>query len=155
MTEQQEAFRRIAKARFDEYVDFRGRAFDAQVQYGRWILNSLLLINGGSILAITQTGPLAARLFRDSGSWFIAGIAFTFVAAGAAWLNWSWVTKLYDEWAEPAMIEHIDHWPKDNEMLGARINASRFASIAFSIFALYCPVAGASEILKALRASIT
>tara|TARA_R100001086_G_scaffold178980_1_gene99232 strand:+ start:402 stop:836 length:435 start_codon:yes stop_codon:yes gene_type:complete len=71
------------------------RALDAQIAYGRWILNSLLLVNGGAVLAITQTGDHAYNLFDAAGLWLVVGIMSTFVAGFGAWVNFTGSVQLY------------------------------------------------------------
>ncbi|KQT61254.1 MULTISPECIES: hypothetical protein [unclassified Aureimonas] len=111
-------------------------------------------MNGGSIVAITQLDTLAKPLFMAAGAWFVAGIGFTFVAGAATWFNWSFATEVYDNWADPRMIETSEAWPKDDDDLGAKVTASRWMAISMATIALYCLIGGVAEILNFLRLGI-
>jgi len=71
---------------------------DKQHEYGKWVLASLLAVHAGSILAISQAGEAASRLFKASGPWLIYGIGITLVAGGLAWINYTFGALAYRDY---------------------------------------------------------
>ena len=66
-----------------------------QVQYGKWVLASLLAVQAGALLAITHTGSLAPSLFLAAGRYLIWGVVATLFAGGLAWINFTIATVVY------------------------------------------------------------
>ncbi|NML73089.1 hypothetical protein HHL25_03010 [Rhizobium sp. S-51] len=68
---------------------------ERQYAYGKWLLASLLTVHAGSLLAISQAGDAAKRLYQACGPLLIYGVAITLIAGGLAWINFSVVARAY------------------------------------------------------------
>lgn len=68
---------------------------ERQYAYGKWLLASLLTVHAGSLLAISQAGDAAPRLYQACGPLLIYGVAVTLIAGGLAWINFSVVANVY------------------------------------------------------------
>lgn len=87
--ESEVAFRRTL------YRDLFFEAFSNQAQYGRWILASLLAVHAGGLLAITQSGAVAATLFAACGAFLLWGLVCALVCGGLAWINFTAAMRFY------------------------------------------------------------
>ncbi|RWL45319.1 MAG: hypothetical protein EOR60_15375 [Mesorhizobium sp.] len=70
---------------------------ERQFQYGKWVLSSLLTVQAGSLLAISQAGSATARLYQACGPLLIYGVATTLVAGGLAYINFSFAANVYND----------------------------------------------------------
>ncbi|MDW9699286.1 hypothetical protein GOB04_17750 [Sinorhizobium meliloti] len=68
---------------------------ERQYSYGKWLLASLLTVHAGSLLAISQAGDAAPRLYQACGPLLIYGVAVTLIAGGLGWINFSVVANAY------------------------------------------------------------
>lgn len=84
-------------ARENLYKELYFEAFNNQAQYGRWILASLLAVNGGSLIAVANAGEAARPLFRACGEYLVWGLALALICGGLAWINFSCAMTLYGE----------------------------------------------------------
>ncbi len=146
-TPDDDAYRRIAEAMMKKMMDARAQSFTAQIDYGKWLISSLLLIHGSAIggLAFKASGP-APPPYLFAMIWFVAGIVLALGAGFAAWWNFSIGMQHYDKWANPNMLVNPTSWPAAPAFGG--MEATRWASIACGLLSVACLVAGAVHILR-------
>ena len=61
------------------------RYVERQMETGKWLLASLLVVNGGAVVALLSNEKLGAKVPYLSGMSFVAGVLFAFLAGGASW----------------------------------------------------------------------
>ena len=83
------------EARYAMAKELYFTAAERQYAYGKWLLASLLTVHAGSLLAISQAGDAAKRLYQACGPLLIYGVAITLIAGGLAWINFSVVARAY------------------------------------------------------------
>jgi hypothetical protein len=78
------------------WSDLAKTASDAQVQYGRWIINTLWLMHSGAIAGLATKWDAHETLpFKSSFVCFGLGILLAFAAAIFSWFNFTFATNLY------------------------------------------------------------
>jgi hypothetical protein len=134
------------KAREEAYrglQDSKGRAFDLQGQYGRWLISTLLLIHGVGIGFIAKDPRLASLLIPWIFSEMVAGLLLALLCGFITWINWSLHAVQYES-VNPAMIYDDEVWPKFDEPRGKWISLtfwlSLVAGVASSILILVAAI---------------
>jgi hypothetical protein len=142
-----EAYGQIAEAMLKKMMEARGHSFIAQIDYGKWLISSLFLMHGSAIagLAFKASGPTAPP-YLFAVSWFVAGIVLALGAGFAAWWNFSFATRQYDDWANPNMLINPANWPSTPTVRG--VEATKWISIACGLLSVACLVAGAVHIIR-------
>lgn len=153
--DQQEAarFQLHARELFDHFRLLQGASRAGHLDYGKWLIASLLAVHGGAIYAISGlTKEVAKGHMPDlvlAASWNISGILFILLAGFAAWLNFQFAESTYFRWANPAMLYRDDHFPKDEQRRTDPIRATVFLAGAFGLFSGYCFLASAITVVNA------
>jgi hypothetical protein len=119
-----DGYRRVATAVYEQVNESAVSAAKVAAEYGKWLLQSLLLLNAG---AITGIATYIANVSNQRShlvpvlAWFIFGIILALGAGFAAWMNWQIHAEGYKTWADPGMIE--DHrrfpkrpWPREKQL---------------------------------------
>jgi hypothetical protein len=120
--------------------DLSKSARQAQIEYGRWIVNTLWLMNSGAIagLLIHWDGKGTVP-HKVSIALFTVGIVFGFAAAAAAWLNFTISDDLFRRWgyagASWASVDVEKNWKW--------MRRTMYAAIASVLISIGCMVAGA------------
>lgn len=92
------------------------QSISAQVEYGRWLISSLLALHSAAIAGliysekIKQVSPCTVVLF-------LVGLVLALAAGFIAWLNFKWAYEHY----------------RDNDNKNSRLDASTWAAIACSV----------------------
>lgn len=120
-------------------------AWNAQVDYGRWIVNTLWLMHSGAVAGLLYKWDARAPLPQSTAiSFFIFGIVLAFVTACAAWLNFSVAEHLFRRWTYSK-----DDWPNvpidENTKWMKR---TTYVAIGAALGSLACLVAGAVSVIK-------
>lgn len=135
------------------FEEMRRNAFQAQIDYGKWLIASLLLVHGGSIFAIAQLGKDGVQLFLASGPWFVAGIMFALLAGMFTWFNFNFAINAYNQgWV--AVVNRSDPRPAIEPFIKKARRTMQLA-IAFALLSASMIVIGAWQIFEALQASET
>lgn len=139
---------------YDQYIIYRAASRAGHVEYGKWLIASLLAVHGGAIYAIStlrsSVKPAQIEGLISGASWNLAGIVLVLLAAFCAWLNFQFSEWLYGEWADPAMLYRSDHFPKPDEKYDP-INATLFLAALFGILSLFAFISSAVDVMQALR----
>lgn len=56
-----------------------------QMEAGKWLLASLLIVNGGAVVALMSNAVFGAEVLREAGLWFVIGVITAFFSGGASW----------------------------------------------------------------------
>lgn len=73
------------KLYYQEHLELRKATFELQGLYGRWLIASLLLVHGGSLLFLSR--ELGADGMRGVYLWHVAGIVLALATGFASWFN--------------------------------------------------------------------
>ncbi len=134
-----------------EVVDWPSRWWDlaksareAQINYGRWIVNTLWLMHSGSIAGLLSkwdgTNPIP---HKAAVACFVAGIVFAFATASIAWFNFTIADDIFrrftyagEKWSSTDVSQQWD-WVK----------YTMYAAIVCVFLSIVCLIAGASFII--------
>jgi hypothetical protein len=147
MADENEDYRLIAAAAFRQLDDMRSKSFTMQGDYGKWLISSLFLMHGSAIAGLVfKSGGCSAPPFLSAVAWFVAGIVFALGAGFAAWWNFTFAMKQYDEWATPNMLINRDHWPKPatSKFL---IDTTLWIAVVCGVLSVVCLIGGAVHVL--------
>lgn len=125
--EQLENYRKYAPHEYEKRLGIAKLNHDSAQSYARWLLASLLAMNGAALVGIATSGDYAAPLFAASGLCFIAGIASGFVSGLFAWLNWDYAAGMYRDMANPNMLHGPEFSPTPLNSALARLDSTRRA----------------------------
>ena len=144
-----------ARERYEYYKRLQEASQRNHVDYGRWLIASLLAVHGGAVYAISgirsSVGPAQLESLISGAAWNLAGVVFTIFAGFFAWLNFQFAEHIYGEWANPEMVYRNDRWPKDRKR--DPVGATLYLSAAAGFFSMYCFVASAVTVIQALKLS--
>ena len=113
LDEQQVAiYRQYATIEYEKRLAIAKFNLESAHSYARWLLASLLAMNGAALIGIASTGDMAGQLYIASGLFFTVGIASAFASGLFAWMNWDRAASLYRDMAEPKMLHGPDWDPK-------------------------------------------
>ncbi|RNC91498.1 MAG: hypothetical protein ED558_16500 [Oricola sp.] len=147
---QEHAQRAVYHARetYDYLRRYQWKCIEANVEYGKWLVASLLFVHVGAVFVITQTGDQALVIFRQVGAYHLVGIVSAFACGFSAWLNFRFLEERYDRHVSPAMTYRRDMWPDWNSEKRDPINATFFFAVGFGILSLLMMVFSFSDFLN-------
>lgn len=117
----------------------------AQIEYGRWIVNTLWLMHSGAIAGLLSKwdGKTAPSQSTAIG-FFVAGIVLAFATAALAWLNFTVADAWFRKWTFAG-----DNWAEqDVKTLSIWLQRSMYAAVACVGFSLFCLVIGVVCVLR-------
>lgn len=146
MTSEPETEKKHAEAAYQLHVELMKSARSAQIEYGRWLINTLWLMHSGAIVGLLfkahagdHPPPYSGALF-----WFVAGIVSAFAAAFAAWWNFTFAAALFQRWTNIGMPHDPQY--QSAEMLGPRFQVTMWVAIVGGIMSLVFLVVGSVAI---------
>ncbi|TBD15703.1 hypothetical protein ELH24_09250 [Rhizobium ruizarguesonis] len=149
-----ERFRLHAREIYDHYRTYQLSSRAGHVDYGKWLIASLLAVHGGAIYAISTLKNSVARDQIDGlingASWNLAGIFMILLAGFFAWVNFQAAEAIYDRWANPAMLYRDDQFPKDESRTDP-VGASLFLAAAFGLMSGFAFLASAVTVIHTLK----
>jgi len=125
------------KLRYEQLQQNRRSANELQGQYGRWLIASLLLVHGGSILLLAQSPDMIKTVLPAVFWWHIAGLVLALACGFTTWANWSYHIVLYDN-VSPAMIYDDNEWPKFDPKVQTKIGWTHWSSITLGLLSGAC-----------------
>lgn len=102
--EELQEYRELAKFRYENHIKRHDTAQILFQEYGKWLLSSLLLTNGGAILGIAGLEKAGVEVFLISGLFFIFGLVFAFLSGLYALLNTDHHRIHANEFVRPNML---------------------------------------------------
>lgn len=89
--------RRPTTRAFDLVVERHDKVLDYQFGLGRWIMASLVVVNGGALLALLNAADKYPGAMMAAGPVFVVGLVLALLGGSVAWLNCNFVTAAADE----------------------------------------------------------
>lgn len=84
------------ETRFEVVGNHLSAVSERQFVYGKWLLNWLVTLHAGSIIAISQAGDYKVKLYQACGDLLIWGIVASLVAGFCAWWNFTYAAQAYN-----------------------------------------------------------
>jgi hypothetical protein len=127
-----------------KWWDLAKSARQAQIDYGRWIVNTLWLMHSGAVAGLlAKWGGNGAIPYKESIGFFIAGIVFAFATASNAWLNFTISSDIFlrftyagERWSSTDVEKHWK-WLK----------ASMYVAILCVCASILCLIVGAGLVI--------
>ncbi len=135
---------------FEESKKQRDNYLGYGVQYGKWVLSSLLLLHGGAFIAISQIQGGLEIYFPIIGQYHIAGIIFALLSGFFAYLNFMFLAKWAQRYTSPVMLYRQDGWPKNEDKYDP-VNATAWASLSVGLLSALMIIFSAVDLLKHLN----
>jgi hypothetical protein len=145
-----------ARENYEVLKELRVASQRGHIEYGKWLIASMLAIHGGAIYTISGLRislPVGSDLsgLVNAGVWHVMGISFIMLAGFLAWVNFQCAEHIYFKRANPAMLYRTDH--EQYERKTDPIGATLYGSAAFGLGSAFCFVAGAAEVFRCLRSA--
>lgn len=151
-----ERYQYYAREKYEFFKAAREVAFKANIEYGKWLLASGLVVHGGAIYAINAikdgSRPALMHGLLLGAQWNVAGIVFVLIAGLSAWLNFQYAAHIYNDWANPLMVYKTDQFPEERNKTDP-VGATRLLSIFAGLLALWAFIASAANVFSALKSA--
>ncbi|MFZ5736057.1 MAG: hypothetical protein ACOY6K_04140 [Pseudomonadota bacterium] len=145
MAEHQD-YERAAEALLKKMLEMHGRAISAQIDYGKWLISSLLLMHSSAIAGlIFKAGNNGAPPYLYATGWFVFGILLALASGFSAWWNFTFAARQYDHWSNPNMLIDRTKWP--SYQLAPGIASTLWTSVVCGIGSVFCIPAGATHVM--------
>jgi hypothetical protein len=143
-----EAYKKQAEVAYQSNFELLKSARSAQIEYGRWLINTLWLMHSGAIVGLLFKAHAGEHPPPYSGAlfWFVAGIVSAFVAAFAAWWNFTFAAVLFHRWADVRMLHDPTHWPAQKP--GKGMVVMMWIAIMGGVASLGCLVFGSIAVWR-------
>lgn len=150
-----ERYQYWAREQYEFYKAAREWAYQANVEYGKWLVASGLLVHGAGLYGLNALRDAAAQpgvhiALIQGAQWHVAGIVFVLISGLLAWLNFQYAASIYNTFANPLMVYRTDAVPQDTAKRDP-VGASRLGAILFGALALWALIASAATVLPALQ----
>ncbi|KAA1176462.1 hypothetical protein FP026_27870 [Rhizobium tropici] len=143
-----------AREWYEFLKQYRDHARQGHVEYGKWLIASLLAVHGGSLYALnalrTAVQPHQVVGLITSASWHLAGIFLTLVAGFFAWLNFQFAEMLYSARVKPIVVFKTDEWHQDQSTRDP-VNATMWMAAASGLLSGLCFLFSSVNIIGVLR----
>jgi hypothetical protein len=142
---------------YEKLGQFRAETYAGHVEYGKWLIASLLAVHGGAIFAISglkdAVKPEQLAGLVNAAAFNLGGVFLTLLAGFGAWLNFQFANTIYERWQTPKLLYRGDALPRDNERGAWKVGATLWVSAAVGIAASLCFVASAILVVCALKSA--
>lgn len=148
MSLDQETYKRQAEAAYQLGFELLKSARAAQIEYGRWLVNTLWLMHSGAIVGLLFKAHSGEHppSYSVALFWFVAGIVSAFIAAFAAWWNFTFAAVLFHSWTDVRMLSDSKYWPQPDKGKGMKV--TMWIAITGGIGSLICLVVGSIAIWR-------
>lgn len=133
----------VAAKMVDKALAGKAATLGYQLDLGKWMLASLLVVNGGALVAIANADEVAARLFAAGGSWFVGGMVAALTSGFFAWANAAVAADVYDDISNPWALVSRSNWPAVSQKASHAITATTIISVVAGIVSVACFAIGA------------
>ncbi|WP_271588837.1 hypothetical protein [Bradyrhizobium sp. CCBAU 53415] len=106
MSSDPESYKRQAEAAYQLGFELLKTSQATQIEYGRWLVNTLWLMHSGAIVGLLFKAHVATTICGR-----VIGIVSAFVAAFVAWWNFTFPAVLFQSWADVRMLSDPKYWP--------------------------------------------
>jgi hypothetical protein len=135
-------YRKVAEAYFARFEREQTAARSYAADLAKWLLASLVLINGGALLTLVNAMPRSHAALVASGYAFVFGIVTAVGCGTIAWINSGLLALAYENYANPKMMVSIEHWPTSPAKFSKLINGSYVGALLFGLMSLAAFVFG-------------
>lgn len=143
-----------ARENYEQNKEMRFSAQRGHLEYGKWLIASMLAIHGGAIYAISSIRtslPLSvSHNLVNAAVCHVFGICLIMVSAFMAWLNFQCAEVSYFKLSNPAMVYRTDTIHDEDERRDP-VTATLFAAAISGILSWLAFIMGAAEVFRALR----
>lgn len=140
--ESESSYERQAEVVFNDLKETQRSARASQIEYGKWLVNTLWLMHSGSIVGLLFKAHVGGTPPPYLGAiwWFVAGIVFAFGAGFSAWWNFTFSTLYFHKLADYRMLSAREFWPKPER--SRHMLATMWVAIACGVLSLVCLLGG-------------
>ncbi|MEO9460064.1 MAG: hypothetical protein ABJE63_02915 [Lentilitoribacter sp.] len=152
---EKEIYRLLAPLAYEKRLKDQEFAENSAGSYAKWLLSTLLIMNGGAFLGIASSGENAGKIYAISGLYFIGGLFLAFLSGLFVWWNWDMHAAHSRALANPNMVWGPD-WDLAAERDGEnselfrkhekRLSRTKTGAIVFGILSLLALLGGAISI---------
>lgn len=150
-----ERYQYVARETYESIRRYQDFARQGHVEYGKWLIASLLAVHGGSIYALnslrTAVRPDQIPGLITSASWHLGGIFLILLSGFFAWLNFQFAEIQFANWAKPLMIFKTDEWPQAVKRRTNPVGAALYAASACGVVSGLCFLFSAVDVISVLR----
>jgi hypothetical protein len=137
---------------YNDLKESQRATFGVAAEYGRWLIASLILVNGGALWGLfTYLGSIHDKgddlaLFIAPVWSFAIGIALAMCSGLAAWVNWSMHSDNYANMARYDMLWDPNKWV-DNPPHERGITVTYWVSVITGIGSMVAALVGCGFVL--------
>ena len=102
---------------YRRYLAQAQHAEQQKIEIGKWLLGTLIVLHGGALVGILQTGAEVRQYLNAAGLYFLVGIVSALICGVFFWLNLHFAANAYDKLAvvrmlsdpaaTPTTVEHV------------------------------------------------
>lgn len=145
-----------ARENYQESKQLRLAAQAGHMDYGKWLIASMLAVHGGTIYAISNlrdhVDPTIAGALISAAALNVAGIASIMVAGFMAWLNFQCAEMTYFRRTNPAKLYRTDI--KEEPQRLDPVSATLYGAAVSGIVSWLLFIGSAAEVFRALRSVV-
>lgn len=150
-----ERYQFVARETYETLKHYRENARQGHVEYGKWLIASLLAVHGGSIYALNSLRA-AVRTDQIGGlitcaTWHLTGIFLILLSGFFAWLNFQFAEIQFANWAKPIMVFRTDEWPQAIKKKTNPVGMTLYAAAACGLLSGLCFLFSAVDVVAVLR----
>lgn len=144
----------VAEATHKIIVERLNKSLQLQGDYGKWLIASLLLLNGTALYSLA-TNVSYGRPILQSGSlwWFLGGLLLAMGSGFVAWINWGLLAADLIRQSNASMLVSRDAWPQSNKSADRYISLTFGLAIVLGLASLACVPIGAVLVAVAIAHS--
>lgn len=110
--EADETFREIVRGKLARIAGYSDKALDYQLGLGRWLLNWLILLNGGALVALIPIAENRPDLL-STAPYFVIGILLGMSCGLTSWINGMFVVTYMERLHKPEWLLGDEHGPEE------------------------------------------
>ncbi|SCX00745.1 hypothetical protein DSM25558_0171 [Agrobacterium sp. DSM 25558] len=149
-----ERYRISAREYLEHCKTYQAASRAGHMDYGKWLIASLLAVHGGSIYAISSirnsVGAKQIPGLIDAAAFNLGGIFMVLVAGFFAWLNLQAAESLYNKWNDSAVLYRSDMFQRDDGKTDL-VTASIWGAAAFGLMSGFMFLASAVTVVNTLK----
>ncbi len=148
MTTASEAYKKQAETAYQQNFELLKSARSAQIEYGRWLINTLWLMHSGAIVGLLFKAHSGEHppAYASALFWFVVGIVAAFAAGFAAWWNFTFAAVLFQSWADVRMLNDPKYWPVQKS--GKGMIVTMWIAILGGLASVGCLVVGSIAVWR-------
>lgn len=138
-------YSRLTSQRQALWVQRHATATGYRIDLAKWLLASLLVVNGGSLIALLNS-PDRVVLVPQAGPWFAIGVGASIGAGFLAWLNASLNADVFEDLIDPLIAVDPKHFTPITRAKSIGLYVTNFGTILVGIGSLAFAAGGAESV---------